>query len=77
MVSLQISSGRLQVVVAWVCRAYLHSVANKKRMTSVVEKIGFSAAQATILNVLGMYAIITYVKLRIRVVGIYLSLIHI
>jgi len=36
-------------------RAYFHTVANKKRMTSVVEKIGFSAAQANILNVLGEY----------------------
>jgi len=37
------------------CRAYLHTVANKKQMTSVVEKIGFSAAQTNILNVLGKY----------------------
>lgn len=33
-------------------QAYFHTVANKKKMTSVVEKIGFSAAQANILNVL-------------------------
>jgi len=35
------------------CRAYLHSAVSKKKMTSVVERIGFSAAQAKILNVLG------------------------
>jgi len=38
-------------------RAYLHSVADKKKMSSVVEKIGFSATQANILNVLGKYCI--------------------
>jgi len=37
-------------------RAYLHVAANKKKMTSVVEKIGFSATQANILNVLGKYS---------------------
>ena len=40
------------------CRAYFHSVANKKKMTSVIEKIGFSAAQANILNVLGKLSFI-------------------
>jgi len=39
-------------------RAYFHTVANKKKMTSVVEKIGFSAAQANILNVLGKYSFV-------------------
>jgi len=37
-------------------RAYLHTVVTKKKMTSVVEKIGFSAAQANILNVLGKWS---------------------
>ena len=48
-------------------------MANKKKMTSVVEKIGFSATQANILNVLGKYSNIFGVFSKYSVTLIVLS----